>query len=55
MTQPKIKQLVKLLEEYSREYAPDPNRAHGGVQDESQPAYREVVDLVRRQVMRFID
>lgn len=54
MTQPKLKQLVKLLLEWESEFGPDPNRSYGDP-DVSQPMYADVGALVRRQIQREIE
>lgn len=54
MTQPKLRQLKKLLTEWADEFEPNPNRAYGD-QDNSQPCYVELLRDIARQVGREID
>lgn len=53
MSQAKMKQLIKLLKEWSDEFAPKPNYAD--VMTREQPLYGEVLRLIISQITRELD
>jgi hypothetical protein len=57
MTQPKMKQLVKLLREWSMEVKRGEHYAvpSGVGSTDQEPMAAEIVDVIARQVERFID